>query len=85
MYRHYEGLSVSMHLFQTIFTPQSGVLAGLVGEELLLWLNCNFVAPTGEEGKALASKQKPWLELNFWSYLIRYAFLSSDCFSVLKL
>ncbi|KAG8930276.1 hypothetical protein FRC02_004409 [Tulasnella sp. 418] len=71
LYSHYSTVLTTLHLFQTIYAPQSGIVAGLVGEELLFWLNINFVAPRSEEGQMLAAKEKPWLEDEFWMYLIR--------------
>ncbi|KAG8894531.1 hypothetical protein FRB99_001197, partial [Tulasnella sp. 403] len=50
-YTHWQSVYTSLHLFQTLLTPQSGLLSGLVGEELLLWLNMNFVAPASDDGR----------------------------------
>lgn len=60
-----------MQLFQTMLTSPSGMTTGLVGEEMLLWLNLNFVAVTKEEVKGFAGKQEPWLEEGFWKLLVR--------------
>ncbi|KAG8913367.1 hypothetical protein FRC00_002541 [Tulasnella sp. 408] len=70
-YEHWTTVYVTLGLFQTLLTPQSGLMTGLVGEELLLWLNVNFVAPTSEQAKQYAHKEKPWLEDGFWDYLTR--------------
>lgn len=72
-YEHWTTVYVTLGLFQTLLTPQSGLMTGLVGEELLLWLNMNFVAPTSEQARQYAHKEKPWLEEGFWDYLTRYA------------
>ncbi|KIO24693.1 hypothetical protein M407DRAFT_25939 [Tulasnella calospora MUT 4182] len=70
-YEHWTTVYVTLGLFQTLLTPQSGLMTGLVGEELLLWLNVNFVAPTSEQARQYAHKEKPWLEDGFWDYLTR--------------
>ncbi|KAG9033438.1 hypothetical protein FRB95_014804 [Tulasnella sp. JGI-2019a] len=70
-YEHWLSVHTSLHLFQTIFTSPSGMTTGLVGEEMLLWLNLNFVAVTKEEVKGFAGKQEPWLAEGFWKLLVR--------------
>jgi nuclear pore complex protein Nup85 len=70
-YVHWTSICTTFHFFQTLLTPQSGLITGLVGEELLLWLNVNFVAPTTDDGRRYANKEKPWLEEGFWMYLVR--------------
>lgn len=56
---------------QTVYLPASGSRRGLVGEELLDWLNRNFIAPSTEEGVALAALDAPWADPNFWPYIAR--------------
>ncbi|KAG8869065.1 hypothetical protein FRB97_001630 [Tulasnella sp. 331] len=70
-YEHWLSVHTSIQLFQTMLTSPSGMTTGLVGEEMLLWLNMNFVAVTKEEVKGFAGKQEPWLEAGFWKLLVR--------------
>ncbi|KZW00006.1 hypothetical protein EXIGLDRAFT_723166 [Exidia glandulosa HHB12029] len=68
---HYQSLYSSLHLMQTVYLPASGSRRGLVGEELLDWLNRNFIAPSTEEGVSLAALDTPWTDANFWPYIVR--------------
>lgn len=60
-----------MHLMQTVHLPASGSRRGLVGEELLDWLNRNFIAPSTEEGVSLAALDEPWADPGFWPYITK--------------
>lgn len=72
-YLHYMEVVSSFHLFQTVYTSDSGnVTTALIGEELLLWLNMHYIAPSSEEGPVLDAQEKPWLDVDFWTFLIRY-------------
>ena len=51
--------------------PSNGSLGGVVGEELLEWLNTNFIAPDSDEAIELSRLSAPWTEDSFWHYLIR--------------
>ncbi|EJD50257.1 hypothetical protein AURDEDRAFT_160791 [Auricularia subglabra TFB-10046 SS5] len=68
---HYQSLYSCLHLMQTVYLPASGSRRGLVGEELLDWLNRNFIAPSTEEGVALAALDAPWADAAFWPYIAR--------------
>ncbi|KDQ19196.1 hypothetical protein BOTBODRAFT_171134 [Botryobasidium botryosum FD-172 SS1] len=70
-YVHYAAVFSTLYLFRTIYTSASGSVDGLLGEELLDWLNHNYVAPSTEEGVALVELEKPWLDKNFWTYITR--------------
>ena len=70
-YVHYAAVFSTLYLFRTIYTSASGSIDGLLGEELLDWLNHNYVAPSTEEGVALVEQEKPWLDKNFWNYITR--------------
>lgn len=70
-YFRWASVNTTLQLLQILVTSPSGLLGGLVGEELLLWLNVNFVAPTTDDGRRYASKEKPWLEKGYWNYLVR--------------
>jgi nuclear pore complex protein Nup85 len=52
--------------------PSNGLLNGLIGEELLEWLNTSFIAPDSEEAIELSKLSTPWKEDRFWHYLIRW-------------
>jgi len=41
-YTPWTSVHTTLHLFQTMITSLSGMLNGLAGEEMLLWLNLNF-------------------------------------------
>lgn len=72
-YLHYMEIVSTFHLFQIVYTSDSGnVTTALIGEELLLWLNMHYVAPSSQEGPILDAQEKPWLDVNFWTFLIRY-------------
>ena len=71
-YLHFAALSSTVDLFQSVYTSESGnTTSALVGEELLLWLNMNFVAPSNDEGPTLNSYEKPWLADEFWIFILR--------------
>lgn len=73
LYNHFTDVHSILQLFQSVYTAPTGNVDGLVGEELLLWLNVNYIAPRSEEGQALIKHPKPWLDENFWPYLTKYA------------
>lgn len=68
---HTETLYAVFSLFQAIYLPSNGSCSGLVGEELLEWLNANFIAPDSDEAVELSKLSQPWEEDRFWLYLIR--------------
>ncbi|KAF8309271.1 hypothetical protein DL93DRAFT_2100127 [Clavulina sp. PMI_390] len=71
-YNHWSAIGSTVHLLQVLFTSESGITAStLVGEELLYWLNAQYVAPTSEEGPALDLNEKPWLDEGFWGFVVR--------------
>lgn len=69
---HTETLYAIFGLFQAMNLPANGSLRGLVGEELLEWLNTNLVAPDSEEAVELHKLAKPWEDERYWLYLIRF-------------
>jgi nuclear pore complex protein Nup85 len=71
LYSHFTDVYSILQLFQTVYTAPTGNIDGLVGEELLLWSNVNYIAPRSEEGQALIKHPKPWLDENFWPYLTK--------------
>lgn len=64
-------------LFQAMNLPSNGSLNGLVGEELLEWLNTNFIAPDSEEAIEIHKMNSPWKDGRYWLYLIRLVSLIS--------
>ncbi|GJJ11510.1 hypothetical protein Clacol_005743 [Clathrus columnatus] len=68
---HTEILYAIFNLFQAMNLPANGSLGGLVGEELLEWLNTNFIAPDSTEAIELQKLNSPWDEDKWWQYLIR--------------
>ena len=69
---HTETLYAIFGLFQAMNLPSNGSLDGLVGEELLEWLNTNFIAPDSEEAIELHKLNTPWEDERYWLYLIRF-------------
>lgn len=66
----------ALTLFQTIYlSPNATDLQhggeGLVGEELLHWLNSFDLAPTTEQGREIASSSEPYLHPSYWDYILR--------------
>lgn len=43
-----------------------------VGDELMEWLNINYIEPSTEEGDHLSALDRPWEDEGFWPYLIRF-------------
>ena len=56
-----------------LYLPESGMEEAPVGDDLMEWLNVNYVEPTTEEGDHLSALDRPWEDENFWPYLTRYA------------
>lgn len=44
---------------------------GIIGEELLHWLNSYDLAPTTEQGREIAASDEPYLHANYWDYILR--------------
>lgn len=44
---------------------------GIIGEELLHWLNSYDLAPTTEQGREIASDAEPYLHPSYWDYILR--------------
>ena len=68
---HYRILYTSLSLFVVLYLPESGAEDVPVGEELMEWLNFNYIDPTSEEGDHLSSQDKPWEDETFWPYLTK--------------
>lgn len=69
---HYRVLYSCMSLFVALYLPENDQEYSPVGEELMEWLNFNFINPTTEEGDQLSAQERPWEDAEFWPYLMRY-------------
>lgn len=62
-------------LAQTLYASPNAVDLlggqGIVGEELLHWLNSYDLAPTTEQGREIASSSEPYLHPTYWDYILR--------------
>lgn len=73
----------TLHLARILYMPADGRGDGVVGEELLDWVNLTDCGPTEEEGEAILAGPggaHAWRHPEFWSYLLRSllrGFLSS--------
>ncbi|KZV65089.1 hypothetical protein PENSPDRAFT_756755 [Peniophora sp. CONT] len=68
---HYRVLYSCMSLFVALYLPENDQEYSPVGEELMEWLNFNFINPTTEEGDQLSAQERPWEDTEFWPYLMR--------------
>lgn len=69
--RHVQQLHMIFHLAQVIYFPEDGSGMGVVGEELLHWLNAHDVAPTTEQGQAIAQTLPAHDHPDYWDYVFR--------------
>ncbi|KAK4701947.1 nuclear pore complex protein Nup85, partial [Phenoliferia sp. Uapishka_3] len=67
---HFASLHSILALNEILYLPTSPA-DGVVGEELLDWLNTVDSAPSSEEGAELALLGSPWESDNFWPFLSR--------------
>ncbi|KAN0062610.1 hypothetical protein ACQY0O_005143 [Thecaphora frezii] len=67
----WQSIHTTMHLAEILFFPADGRGAGVVGEELLHWLNSFDFAPTTEEGQEIAHAAVPHSHPNYWDYVLR--------------
>ncbi|CAO1617487.1 unnamed protein product [Jaminaea pallidilutea] len=64
-------------LAQTLYLSPNALEAhyngaqGIVGEELLHWLNSYDYAPTTEQGREIASSAEPHMHPSYWDYILR--------------
>ncbi|KAK4049902.1 hypothetical protein OIO90_005291 [Microbotryomycetes sp. JL221] len=68
---HHASLHSILSLTQILYMPFDGQGQGLVGEEILDWLNTIDTAPTSQEGQELIDMARPWEHSNFWTCIIR--------------
>lgn len=51
--------------------PEPGYEDAPVGEDLMEWLNIQYIEPSTEQGDLLSSQDRPWEDEEFWPYLKR--------------
>ncbi|KAI0083750.1 Nup85 nucleoporin-domain-containing protein [Irpex rosettiformis] len=68
---HYRKLHTCFSLFTVLYLPESGFEDAPIGDELMEWLNANYIEPSTEEGDHLSALERPWEDENFWSYVTR--------------
>ncbi|GAA5910172.1 hypothetical protein JCM6882_001763, partial [Rhodosporidiobolus microsporus] len=68
---HYATMHGILALAQILYFPSDGRGEGLVGEELLDWVNTIDRAPSAEEGAELSQLSTPWDSPTFFPYLTR--------------
>ena len=69
--RHVQSLHTIFRLAQVLYFSQDGSGMGVVGEEILHWLNAHDVAPTTEQGHQIAQTAPPHEHPEYWDYLLR--------------
>ncbi|EPQ31250.1 uncharacterized protein PFL1_01435 [Pseudozyma flocculosa PF-1] len=67
----WQAIHTALHLAEILYFPADGRGAGVVGEELLHWLNSFDFAPTTEEGQEIAQAAVPYSHPNYWDYVLR--------------
>lgn len=69
--RHVQDLHMIFHLARVLYVPEDGSGLGVVGEELMHWLNAHDVAPTTEQGQQIAQTIPPHQHPDYWDYILR--------------
>ncbi|EKM49160.1 uncharacterized protein PHACADRAFT_265769 [Phanerochaete carnosa HHB-10118-sp] len=68
---HYRKLATCWSLFTALYIPEIGMEAAPCGDDLMEWLNTNYIEPSTGEGDHLSKLDKPWEDETFWPYLTR--------------
>ncbi|WFD42210.1 hypothetical protein MPSI1_000851 [Malassezia psittaci] len=68
---HVQSLHTIFYLAQVLYLPEDGRGIGVIGEELLHWLNAHDIAPTTEQGQQIAQASPSYDHPEFWDYLLR--------------
>lgn len=68
---HYRQLATCWSLFTVLYIPEVGMEEAPCGDDLMEWLNINYIEPSTEEGDHLSKLDKPWEDEMFWPYLTR--------------
>ncbi|ORY28255.1 Nup85 nucleoporin-domain-containing protein [Naematelia encephala] len=67
----YDAVYHIFHLAEILYLPQDGRGEGLLGEELLDWLNDVDPAPDNTLGNEIMQTRDPWTHPAFWPYVNR--------------
>ncbi|CUA74624.1 Nuclear pore complex protein Nup85 [Rhizoctonia solani] len=68
-YPTYVSILETLQLVQTIYAPHGGQINGLIGEQLLQWLNTSHTVPATAELIRLSGLPEPWSDPDFWPTL----------------
>ncbi|CAE6471663.1 unnamed protein product [Rhizoctonia solani] len=68
-YPTYVSILETLQLVQTIYAPHGGQINGLIGEQLLQWLNTSHTVPATAELIRLSALPEPWSDPDFWPTL----------------
>ncbi|GAA5988849.1 hypothetical protein JCM10908_006197 [Rhodotorula pacifica] len=68
---HHAHMHAILALTEILYYPSDGRGEGLVGEEVLDWVNTIDKAPSADEGNELLALTSPWDSPNFFPYLHR--------------
>lgn len=66
-----QSLHTILHFAETLYIPADGRGAGVVGEEILHWLNSFDFAPRTEDGQEIAQSGLPHEHASYWDYILR--------------
>ncbi|CCO29196.1 Nuclear pore complex protein Nup85 AltName: Full=85 kDa nucleoporin [Rhizoctonia solani AG-1 IB] len=68
-YPTYVNILETLQLVQTVYAPHGGQINGLIGEQLLQWLNTSHTVPATAELLRLSALPEPWSDPDFWPTL----------------
>ncbi|GAB1518102.1 hypothetical protein RhiTH_001161 [Rhizoctonia solani] len=68
-YPTYVSILETLQLVQTVYAPHGGQINGLIGEQLLQWLNTSHTVPATAELIRLSALPEPWSDPDFWPTL----------------
>ncbi|CAE7174105.1 unnamed protein product [Rhizoctonia solani] len=68
-YPTYVNILETLQLVQTVYAPHGGQINGLIGEQLLQWLNTSHTVPATAELIRLSALPEPWSDPDFWPTL----------------
>ncbi|PPQ86290.1 hypothetical protein CVT26_004556, partial [Gymnopilus dilepis] len=57
---HYRSVYTCFSLFVVLYLPEPGYEHAPIADDLMEWLNTNFIEPSTEEGVHLSALDKPW-------------------------
>ncbi|EIW66274.1 hypothetical protein TREMEDRAFT_70200 [Tremella mesenterica DSM 1558] len=68
---HFSAVFYVLQLAVILYLPPDGRGEGLLGEELLDWVNDVDPAPDNIQGQEIMQVKEPWSHPSFWPYIIR--------------